>query len=194
MMTLIIGLVAFFTIHLVPANRELRDGLVARFGEGPYKIAFSVLSLVAFAVIVIGFAKMQDPHYLGSKNPILWYPPVWLRHIAMLLMLPAFIALLSAYVPSRIGAVLKHPMLVAVKIWALAHLLVNGDTAGMVLFSSFLAFAVYDRISLKRRGNAGKSAEGASLINDAIVVGVGLTLFVLMLLYGHPLLIGKPII
>ncbi len=194
MFLMIVGLVAFFTLHLVPANRELRDGLVARFGEGPYKIGFSILSLIAFVVIIMGFAKMQDPHYLGSKNPILWYPPVWSRHLAMLLMLPAFIALVSAYVPSRIGAVLKHPMLVAVKIWALAHLLANGDAAGLVLFSSFLAYAVYDRISLKRRGNVGKSAAGVSVINDAIVVGIGLTLFILMLFYGHPLLIGKPVI
>ena len=194
MFLMIVGLVAFFTLHLVPANRELRDGLVARFGEGPYKIGFSILSLIAFVVIIMGFAKMQDPHYLGSKNPILWYPPVWTRHLAMLLMVPAFIALVAAYIPSRIGAALKHPMLVAVKIWALAHLLANGDAAGLVLFSSFLVYAVYDRISLKRRGNTGKSAAGASAINDAIVVGLGLTLFILMLLYGHPLLIGKPVI
>ncbi|MEQ8825017.1 MAG: NnrU family protein [Filomicrobium sp.] len=192
MMLLIVGLVVFFTIHLIPGNRELRNGLVERFGETPYKAVFSVVSLIAFIVIILGYAKMQSE--LGSKNPILWEAPVWARHTVILLMVPAFIALVAAYIPSRIGAALKHPMLVAVKIWALSHLLVNGDTASLVLFSSFLVFAVYDRISLKKRGDLGKSADGVPAINDAIVVGVGLSLFLLMLFYGHELLIGVPVV
>jgi uncharacterized membrane protein len=85
-------------------------------------------------------------------------------------------------------------MLVAVKIWALAHLLANGDAASLVLFSSFLAYAVYDRISLKRRGDQGRGAVGASSINDAIVIGIGLSLYLLMAFYGHPYLIGVPVI
>lgn len=192
MMLLIVGLVAFFTIHLIPTNRELRNGLVERFGEMGYKAAFSVASLVSFILIVFGYGKMQA--YLGSKNPVLWEAPTWASHLALLLMLPAFIALVSAYVPSHIGAMLKHPMLVAVKIWALAHLLANGDVASLVLFSSFLSFAVYDRISLKRRGDAGRTAEGATAVNDAIVVGIGLSLYLLMAFYGHPYLIGVPVV
>ena len=192
MMLLIVGLVAFFTVHLIPTNRELRNGLVERFGEIGYKAAFSVASLVSFILIVFGYGKMQA--YLGSKNPVLWEAPTWASHLALLLMLPAFIALVSAYVPSHIGAMLKHPMLVAVKIWALAHLLANGDVASLVLFSSFLSFAVYDRISLKRRGDAGRTAEGATAITDAIVVGIGLSLYLLMAFYGHPYLIGVPVV
>ncbi len=192
MMLLIVGLVAFFTIHLIPTNRELRNGLVERFGEMGYKAAFSVASLVSFILIVFGYGKMQA--YLGSKNPVLWEAPTWASHLALLLMLPAFIALVSAYVPSHIGAMLKHPMLVAVKIWALAHLLANGDVASLVLFSSFLSFAVYDRISLKRRGDAGRTAEAATAVNDAIVVGIGLSLYLLMAFYGHPYLIGVPVV
>ncbi len=192
MMLMIVGLVAFFTIHLIPTNRELRNGLVERFGETGYKGFFSLASLVAFILIVFGYGKMQA--YLGSKNPVLWEAPTWASHLAALLMLLAFIALVSAYIPSRIGAMLKHPMLVAVKIWALAHLLANGDVASLVLFSSFLAFAVYDRISLKKRGDTGRTAEGASAINDAIVVGIGLSLYLLMAFYGHPYLIGVPVI
>lgn len=192
MMLLIVGLVAFFTIHLIPTNRELRNGLIERFGEMGYKAAFSVASLVSFILIVFGYGKMQA--YLGSKNPVLWEAPTWASHLALLLMLPAFIALVSAYVPSHIGAMLKHPMLVAVKIWALAHLLANGDVASLVLFSSFLSFAVYDRISLKRRGDAGRTAEAATAVNDAIVVGIGLSLYLLMAFYGHPYLIGVPVV
>ncbi len=192
MMLLIVGLVAFFTIHLIPTNRELRNGLVERFGDGGYKAFFSLASLIALIVIVYGYGKMQA--YLGSKNPVLWIAPTWISHLVLLLMIPAFIALVSAYIPSHIGATLKHPMLVAVKIWALAHLLANGDVASLVLFSSFLSFAIYDRISLKKRGDIGRSAEGASLINDAIVVGIGLSLYLLMLFYGHPYLIGVPVV
>jgi len=192
MMLLIVGLVAFFTIHLIPTNRGLRDGLVERFGEGTYKGVFSVASLAAFILIVYGYGKMQA--YLGSKNPVLWEAPTWASHLALLLMIPAFIALAASFVPSRIGAILKHPMLVAVKIWALAHLLANGDAASLVLFSSFLAYAVYDRISLKRRGDQGRGAAGVSSINDAIVIGIGLSLYLLMAFYGHPYLIGVPVI
>lgn len=192
MLLLIVGLVAFFTIHLIPTSPDLRNGLAARFGEGSYKAGFALASVLAFIVIVLGYGKAQ--HFLGSKNPVLWEAPVWSRHLALLLMIAAFISLVAAYIPSRIGAVLKHPMLVAVKIWALAHLLANGDAASLVLFSSFLAYAVYDRISLKRRGDLGKTAVGVPVINDAIVVGVGLSLYFLMLYYGHPLLIGVPVI
>ncbi|MBU1211762.1 MAG: NnrU family protein [Alphaproteobacteria bacterium] len=192
MVLLIVGLVVFFTIHLIPANRELREGLIARLGEGAYKGVFAAASLAAFVVIVMGYARMQ--HYLGSKNPVLFEAPVWSKHLALALMLVSFIFLAAAYIPSRIGAALKHPMLVAVKIWALAHLLANGDAASLVLFGSFLAYAVFDRISLKRRGDMGRSAEGVPVFNDAIVVGVGLTLYLLMAYYGHPYLIGVPII
>ncbi len=192
MMLLIVGLVAFFTIHLIPTNRELRNGLVERFGEGGYKAFFSIASLIGFILIVYGYGKMQD--YLGSKNPVLWIAPTWMSHLVLLLMIPAFIALVAAFIPSNIGATLKHPMLIAVKIWALAHLLVNGDVASLVLFSSFLSYAVYDRISLKRRGDPGRSSEGATFVNDAIVVGLGLTLYILMAFYGHPFLIGVPVV
>lgn len=193
MMLLVAGLIAFFTIHLIPTNPELRKGLVERFGEGGYKGAFVVASLASFAVIVMGFGKMQ--HYLGSKNPVLFEAPIWSKHVAAALMVVSFIALASAYFPSptRIAGVLKHPMLVAVKIWALAHLMANGDVASLVLFGSFLAYAVYDRISVKRRGDAGRAGQGARLINDAIVVGIGLTLYILMAFYGHPYLIGVPV-
>lgn len=193
MMLLVVGLVVFFTLHLIPANRELRDGLVARFGEMPYKGVFSVLSLIALIVIILGYGKMQMQ--LGAKNPVLWDAPIWGKHLALALMVPSFIALAAAYgPPSRIGAALKHPMLVGVKIWAFAHLLANGDAASLVLFSSFLAYAVYDRIAAKRRGDLGRTGEGATLVNDLIVVGFGLTLYILMLLYGHPYLIGVPVI
>lgn len=192
MMLLITGLALFFAVHLVPTNRPLRDGLAARFGEGPFKGVFSVIALIGFVLIVLGFAKMQAT--VGSKNPILWYPPEWTKHVAFTLMLPAMILLVAAFVPSRIRAAVKHPMLAAIKVWALAHLIANGDAASVVLFGSFLAFAVYDRIALKRRGALGGSGADAPILNDVLVVVLGLALYAAMLFWGHAWLIGVPLV
>ena len=126
-----------------------------------------------------------------GKNPQLWVPPLWTRHLAVGLMWPAIIALVAAYVPSRIHTMLKHPMLVAIKIWALAHLLANGDLAALVLFGSFLAFAVYDRISVKKRHALGPiGAKTGPWYNDLIVLGVGTALYLVILLWAHQLVIG----
>ena len=84
MLVLILGLLLFFAIHLVPAVPELRQGLVGRFGAGFYRIAFSLLSAAALTLIVLGFAKLQ---VTPGKNPVLWYPPTWTRHVAFTLML-----------------------------------------------------------------------------------------------------------
>ena len=190
MMLLIVGLAIFLGLHLLPTVPDVRDGLRDRLGAGTYKAAFSVLSLIGFAVIIFGYHKMQL--HLGGKNPILWNPPVWTRHIALLLMLPAMILLVAANVPSRIRTVVKHPMLLAIKLWALAHLLANGDLASLVLFGSFLAYAIYDRISVKKRGALGPlgNKQPSSPMNDVIVVGVGLALYALMIMGLHQWLIG----
>ncbi len=188
MLVLVIGLAVFLAIHLVPSSVDLRNGLVARFGEVGYKAIFSVLSLIGLVLIVLGFAKLQ---LHPGKNPQLWFPPLWTRHVAVALMLPAMIALVAAYIPSHIHTALKHPMLVAIKIWALAHLLANGDLASLVLFGSFLAFAVYDRISVKRRGAPGPlGSKTGPWINDVIVLVLGSGLYVAILLWLHQWLIG----
>jgi len=188
LLVLVIGLVLFFAIHLVPTRTELRHGLVDRFGDNGYKAIFAVVSLLGVTLIVLGFAKLQMH---PGKNPQLWMPPMWTRHIALALMLPAMIALVAAYVPSHIHAMLKHPMLVAIKIWALAHLLANGDLASLVLFGSFLAFAVYDRISVKRRHAMGPIGDRSGpWINDAIVVMLGCALYAAIVLWLHQLIIG----
>ena len=189
MLLLIVGLVAFLGLHLLPTAPDLRASLIERLGAGTYKAAFSILSLLSFAVIVLGYHKMQ---LHPGKNPVLWNPPVWTRHIALGLMLPAMILLVAANVPSRIRTAVKHPMLLAVKIWALAHLLANGDLASLLLFGSFLAYAIYDRISVKARGALGPLGDAApkSAMNDVIVVGVGLALYAAMMMGLHKWLIG----
>ncbi len=190
MIVLVLGLVIFLGVHLVPTSVAGRSGLVGRLGENGYKIGFSVASLIGFVMLVWGMGLARG----SASDPQLWHPPVWTRHLAFALMLPAFILLVAAYVPSRIRDMAKHPMLAAVKIWALAHLLSNGDLAGLLLFGGFLAWAVYDRISVKKRGAKGPLGERhGGIANDIIVVLVGALLYLAMFRWGHPLLIGVPL-
>jgi uncharacterized membrane protein len=114
-----------------------------------YLLLFSLLSAVALILIVMGYGQMQGQ---AKLNPELWTPPTWLRHLTLLLMLPAMILLVAAYVPSRIRTAAKHPMLAAVKLWAFAHLLANGDLASVILFGSFLTGRL--SIVLVRKRNA----------------------------------------
>lgn len=192
MLLMIVGLLVFFLIHLVPTAPEVRRSLVERMGEGTYKLLFTLVSAIGLALIVYGYAKL---YATPGKNPIVWSPPLALRHLTMLLMLLSMIALAAAYMPSRIRTALKHPMLVAVKLWALAHLLVRGDLASMILFGSFLAWAVFDRISVKRREALGPlGARTGGLGGDVAVIAIGLGLYAAMALWGHARLIGVPLI
>ena len=189
MMVLIVGLILFLGVHLLPTSPELRAGLQERMGTNVYKAVFSLLSLAGFIIIVLGYHKLQ---LHPGKNPILWNPPEWTRHFAAGLMLPAMVLLVAALIPSRIRTTIRHPMLSAIKIWALAHLIANGDLGGVLLFGSFLAFAVYDRISVKRRGALGPlgDTKPTSVINDVIVVVLGVALYAALLFGGHAWLIG----
>jgi uncharacterized membrane protein len=161
-------------------------------GLGPYKILYSLLSFSGFALIVLGYHKVQ---LAPGKNPVLWDPPLWGRHVTMLLMLPVFPLLVSTYLPGRISAAIRHPMITAVKFWALAHLFVRGDAASLLLFAGLLGWAVYDRISLKQREAAGLvSVQTGPARNDVIAVVVGLAIYAVFLKWGHALLIGVPLL
>jgi len=185
MSILILGIVVFLGAHTFTTMREARGRAVAAMGEGPYKIAYSVVSLVGFALIVWGFHRYRE----GGLIP-LWYPPIWTRHLTISLMWFAFVALACMNpAPGRIRGWLRHPMLVAIKIWALAHLLANGDLGGMVLFGSFLAWAVFDRIAVKRRGDMGAPRLARFTRADAVDLGVGTVAYVAMIAL-HPVLIG----
>ncbi|MEO1206981.1 MAG: NnrU family protein [Pseudomonadota bacterium] len=190
MLLLIVGLLLFIAFHLLPTNVSMRNGLAAKFGDNGVKGIVAVGSLIGFALIVYGYGKMQG----SGKNPVIWDPPTWMQHITLLLMVFSMIALAATYIPSRIQSALKHPMLLAVKIWALSHLLANGDVASLLLFGSFLAWAVYDRISLKRRGNLGPGPANVSVLNDVAVVALGLGLYVGMVVWGHGYLIGVGVV
>jgi uncharacterized membrane protein len=192
MWMLLAGLLLFFAVHLVPTRPPLRAGVVGRIGSGPYMGLFTLLSLAALALIVLGYGQMQG---LGRGNPQVWVPPAWTRHLTMLLMLPALILLVAAYVPSRIRSAVRHPMLAGVKLWAFAHLLSNGDLASVLLFGSFLAYGVYDRISVRRRdarGPLGAASGGAA--QDAIAIVGGLALYAVLLFWAHRWITGVPLI
>lgn len=186
MTQLVIGLIVFLGIHSISiVARPTRDRLAARIGEWPFKLVYSVIAAVGLVLIVIGYGEAR------LTPTVLYTPPDGLRHLNMLLMLIVFPGLLAAYLPGRIADTLKHPMLVAVKAWALSHLLVNGTLADVLLFGGFLAWAVADRISMKHRPAGGSAlALPRTRFNDAIVVIGGLALYVVFSFWLHPAWIG----
>ncbi|MEO9065782.1 MAG: NnrU family protein [Burkholderiaceae bacterium] len=184
----LIGLAVFLGIHCVsivaPRWRLQQVGLR---GERTWKGIYSIASLVGFVLLVYGYGSARH------EGPILYVPPTALRHFALLLMVPVFPLLIASSLPGRISRLAKHPMLLAVKFWALAHLLANGSLADVLLFGSFLAWAVFDRISVKRRPAVlahPAPASPARPYNDLIVIFVGLAVYAAFLLGLHRWLIG----
>jgi uncharacterized membrane protein len=185
MSILILGLVVFLGVHSVSIVKpSWRDSVVAARGEKTWQSIYGLVAIVGFVLIVWGYG-------LTREHPIpLYAPPTWLAHISLLLMLFVFPLLLAAYLPGRIKDATKHPMLAAVKLWAVAHLLANGTLADVLLFGSFLAWAVADRISLKRRAGPPVPGPARSRYNDLIALGGGLGLYALFLLWAHRWLFG----
>jgi uncharacterized membrane protein len=187
MAVLILGIVVFLGIHSVRIVAPgTRDALIARLGEGPWKGIYSLVSIVGFVLIVWGYG-------LARLDPVvLWVSPEGLKHVALLLNLVAFVLLGLYLLPSgRLKARLGHPMVLSVKVWAFAHLLANGTLADLILFGSFLVWAIVDFASSRRR----QRAAGTILIagpprNDALAVLVGVLLWGFMVWRGHLWLIG----
>jgi len=191
MWVLLAGLVLFMGAHLIPTLPDLRTRLIARIGRGPYSGLFSVVSLLGLVMIVWGYGRMQG---LARGNPQVWDPPAWSKHVTMLLMVPALILLVAAYVPSRIRSATGHPILIAIMLWALGHLLANGDLASVLLFGSFLAYALYDRVSVGERRALGPLGEvKGGLSGDIAAIAGGLALYALLLVWGHQKLTGVPL-
>ena len=184
-MLFIIGLAIFFGSHFFTAIlRGSRQGLVNRVGAGPYKGLFSIIALIGLLLIVVGWG--------GADRTVIYSPPYWTRYLLYLFMLFALILLAASSLPSgRLAAMVKHPMLAGVKIWAFAHLLVNGDVRSIVLFGSFLAFAVIDRIVVKKRD--APTPQPGPVANDLIAIGVGVIAWVAIYLFLHPYIAGVAI-
>jgi uncharacterized membrane protein len=184
----ILGLVVFLGAHVFVTMRDRRTALVVRIGEWPYRGLFSLVSIAGIVLIGYGFASYRAAGFIT-----VWQPPAWTRHIVELLMWPASIMIVAAYTPGNIKRVLKHPMLAGVKTWAVAHLCANGDLGGIILFGSVLAWAVYDRITLKRRSDAGAPPiPTGGWRNDLVAVVVGTIVYLALGLVFHPVVIGVP--
>ncbi len=183
---LILGLVVFLGAHLFVTCRSQRAAVIARIGEWPYKGLFAAVSLIGLILIGYGYGDYRATGWIN-----IWYPPRWTHYVTQLLMWPASIMVVAAYIRGDIWRRLKHPMLVGVKTWAVAHLISNGDLGSIILFGSFLAWAVYDRITLKRRSDPGAPeipVHGRR--NDIIAIVVGTLLYLALGLVFHPLVVG----
>lgn len=188
MSLLVLGLALFLGVHSISiAAPGWRDAQAARLGENAWKGIYTLLSLAGFALIVIGYGQARQAPL------VLYVPPVALRHVAALLMLPVFVLLLAAYLPGRIKAATKHPMLVATKLWATAHLLANGNLADVLLFGGFLLWAAADRVSMKHRVQRPLPGAPTSPMNDVIAVVAGLAIYALFVFWAHTALIGMPL-
>jgi uncharacterized membrane protein len=187
---MILGLVLFFGVHLLTTQRDLRAQVIAMGGETAYKIGYALASAAGLALIVWGFANYRATGWID-----VWFPPTAFKHITVALMLPAVILVVASYVRGRIYTTLKHPMLAGIKLWAAAHLLANGDLGSIILFGSFLAWAVFDRISLKRRADPGAPpipVGGPG--NDLIAIAVGVIAYLALAFAFHPVVIGVPVV
>lgn len=187
MVLLIAGLILFLGVHSVRIFADdWRTQIIAQHGEKKWKGLYSLIAIAGFVLIIVGYGSAR------SMPVVLWEPPFWGRHLAILLNLFAFILITAAYVPrNSIKARLGHPMILSVKIWALAHLLANGALADLLLFGGFLIWAVLDFRSSHRRDRAAATvrAPGAST-NTFLTVVLGGVLWLAFLYWLHAWLIG----
>lgn len=186
MLMLILGLLLFLGVHSTRVFAEgWRTATIARIGERPWKGIYAVLSIAGFVLLVWGYgqARQQMP---------LWDPPAFLRHVTALLMLPVFVLFVAAYIPRNgIRARLHHPQVLSVKLWAVAHLLSNGNTADVLLFGGFLAWAVLSFTAARKRDRSqGRVYPPGTLQGTMVTVVVGLAIYAAFVMGLHTWLIG----
>jgi uncharacterized membrane protein len=186
-MTLFVaGLLLFLGIHSISiVAPRWRDAQATRMGENAWKGLYAIASIVSLVAMIYGYG-------IARQLPVMVYAPsMALRHLSFLLMLPVFPLLIAAYLPGRIKRLARNPMLLAVILWAVSHLLANGTLNDLLLFGAFLVWAVADLISVSRRPNVRPVPSApASAINDVIVVVAGLGLYAFVLLWAHARVVG----
>jgi uncharacterized membrane protein len=187
MIYLLAGLIIFLGVHSVRVFADgWRSQVRDKLGIQAYRGIYAMLSLIGFALIVWGFG-------MARQTPVqLWMPPVGMRHLAALLTLIAFVLLASAYVPGNmIKARVHHPMVAGVKVWAFAHLLANGNLAHVVLFGSFLTWAVLLFIASRKRDRRDRTVYAAGQAGaTGVAVAIGVASWVAFTLWLHGWLIG----
>jgi uncharacterized membrane protein len=183
MAALIAGLALFLAVHSLGLF-GLREPLVARVGVRAYRALYSLVSIAGFVLLLKGFALAR------GSSPVLYDPPAAFHYATLVLMLPVFPLLLATYLPGAIQRRLRHPTLLAVKVWAFAHLLANGRLADVLLFGGFLAWAVALRVSYRTRPARTVSPVPAWPINDLLAVALGLLLYIALVMGLHERLFG----
>lgn len=179
-----VGMVILLGVHLLPHCQEWRGRLVGRLGLWPYKALFALVSLAGLALIVAGFPR--------ADIVMLWHPPPWSSIAALAVMPVVFVLLIAAYTPNNIRRFIRHPMLTAVALWAVVHLLANGDQASVLLFGGFALYALFAMWSANRRG-ARLSGKVVAFGYDAAIFMVGLVGYAVVL-YAHVALFGKAVV
>lgn len=182
---LILGLALFIATHLLVGFRDLRAGLILELGKPVYHTLFGVASVIEVGLIAWGYSL-----YRATEYTQIWLPPAGMRHATVGLMLIASILLAAVPIPSHIKAWAKHPLILAVKTWAFAHLLVNGDLGSIVMFGSLLAWAVYAFVDAKQRKDVVLPVAPAGWGNDVFVVVGGIALYLALGFLFHPYVIG----
>jgi uncharacterized membrane protein len=184
---LILGIVAFFGVHSISLLAlDWRNRAAKRLGTRAWQALYSIAAFVGIYLLVSGYAAAR------ASAAVLYVPPSWTRYLAALLMLPVFVLALSSVLPGRIRVRSRHPLLIATMLWAVAHLLTNGAVADLLLFGTFLVWAVVVRLSLDRRPSRPKFKLSASAANDAIAVVGGLALYAVFVLWLHVRWFGVP--
>jgi uncharacterized membrane protein len=185
MTMLVLGVLLWSVAHLFVAwAPDARRTLIGSIGEGPYKGLFSLVLVGALVLIVLGWR--------ATPPTSVWLPPPGMRHATMLLVPIAVILFISARAPTDIKQIIRHPQLTGVKLWAVAHLLANGETRSIVLFGGLLAWAVLEVIFINRRDGARVKPARVGGLKTTISALIGL-LIAGGLIFAHPWFAGMPV-
>ena len=177
-----LGVLMWSALHLVPAAAQgPRTAIVKAIGEGPYKGAFSLLLVASIALIVVG--------WIASDARAVYDPPEWGRSAAKGLVLAALILFISGALKSNISRFLRHPQLAGFLVWAIAHLLANGDSHALIVFGGLGLWALVEVAALNRRDGPWRRPGPQSIGRDALLVAAGVVAYALILL-AHPFAFG----
>ena len=189
MTVMLLGLLLFLASHLMRALAGgWRERQISRHGETAWKAACSVLALVGLVLAIYGYGLTR------ADATLLWAPPAWTQHLLALAMIPAFLLLFAAYAPAnRLRNAVGHPLLLAVGVWALAHLTANARLGDILFFGAFLAWVAIAYPAARRRDQAaGRALPEPRPAGEAVTVAGGLAGYLVFALFLHVPITGVP--